>query len=61
MKKDLIVSSILLAGSIPGYFLGAHFAQRVPAKVRCSVKFGVLVSPMKRQVPSRSLKPRLQS
>ncbi len=24
---------ILLVGSVPGYFLGAHFAQRVPAKV----------------------------
>lgn len=24
---------LLLAGSVPGYFLGAHFAQRIPARV----------------------------
>lgn len=30
---DLRLALILLVGSVPGYFLGAHFAQRVPAKV----------------------------
>ena len=30
---DLRLAAILLVGSVPGYFLGAHFAQRVPAKV----------------------------
>ncbi len=39
---------ILLAGSIPGYFLGAHFAQRVPAKlvrfIVAAIGIGIAVS-----------------
>ncbi|GAA5481526.1 sulfite exporter TauE/SafE family protein [Haloferula sargassicola] len=32
-RYDLPHALILLAGAFPGYFIGAHFAQRIPAKV----------------------------
>jgi uncharacterized membrane protein YfcA len=30
---DWRLAGWLIAGSIPGYFLGSHFAQKIPAKV----------------------------
>ena len=35
---------LLLIGSIPGYFLGAHFAQRVPTKVVRFIVAGIGIS-----------------
>lgn len=32
-EVDWRLAGFLLAGSIPGYFLGSHFAQRIPARV----------------------------
>ncbi|MCH7227414.1 sulfite exporter TauE/SafE family protein [Haloferula sp. A504] len=50
---DLRLAVILLVGSVPGYFLGAHFAQRVPAKIVrfivAAIGIGIAVSLLAKQ------------